>query len=62
MSEDVIASCREIEAEILRVSDSQIRLGDHSRPCRADTVLARAIRVQLRGTVKNAAIQTTICS
>jgi uncharacterized protein len=53
MSEDVIASCREIEAEILRVPT-------HTRARAAlDTVLARAIRVQLRGT---AAIQTTICS
>jgi putative PIN family toxin of toxin-antitoxin system len=52
MSEDVIASCREIEAEILRVLTDKFAW-ESTRACAAlDTVLAHAIRVQLRGTVK----------
>lgn len=52
MSEDVIASCVEIEAEILRVLTEKF-LWEPSRVNAAlEVVLARAIRVQLRGNVK----------
>jgi uncharacterized protein len=52
MSEDVIASCREIEAEILRVLTHKFAWESTRARAALDTVLARAIRVQLRGTVK----------
>jgi putative PIN family toxin of toxin-antitoxin system len=52
MSEDVIATCAEIEAEILRVLTQKF-LWEPSRANAAlENVLARAIHVQLRGTVK----------
>ena len=51
MSEDVIAS-REIEAEILRVLTHKFAWETTRARAALDTVLARAIRVQLRGTVK----------
>jgi putative PIN family toxin of toxin-antitoxin system len=49
---DVIASCREIEAEILRVLTHKFAWESTRARAALDTVLARAIRVQLRGTVK----------
>jgi uncharacterized protein len=52
MSEDVIASCREIEAEILRVLTAEFAWESTRARVALDTVLARAVRVQLRGTVK----------
>jgi uncharacterized protein len=52
MSEDVIASCREIEAEILRVLTDKFAWESTRARAALDTVLARAVRVQLRGTVK----------
>jgi putative PIN family toxin of toxin-antitoxin system len=52
MREDVIASCREIEAEILRVLTHKFAWEPTRARAALDTVLARAIRVQLRGTVK----------
>lgn len=52
MSEDVIASCREIEAEILRVLTDKFSWESTRARAALDAVLARAIRVQLRGTVK----------
>jgi putative PIN family toxin of toxin-antitoxin system len=52
MSEDVIASCAEIESEILRVLTQKF-LGEPSRVQGArEMLLARSIRVRLRGTVK----------
>jgi putative PIN family toxin of toxin-antitoxin system len=52
MEQDVIASCKEIEAEILRILTRKF-LWELDRAQNAlDGVLARAIRVQLRGTVK----------
>lgn len=52
MSEDIIATCAEIETEILRVLSEKFLW----EPNRADAVLkailARAIRVRIRGTVK----------
>ena len=52
MSEDVIASCREIEAEIFRVLTAKFAWESTRARAALDTVLARAVRVQLRGTVK----------
>ena len=52
MSEDVIASCAEIEAEILRVLTQKFLWEPNRAHAALETVLARAIRVQLRGTVK----------
>jgi uncharacterized protein len=52
MSGDTIASCLEIEAEIQRVLTEKV-LWEPSRARAAlEVVLARAIRVRLRGTVK----------
>ena len=52
MSEDAIATCSEIEAEILRVLTQKF-LWEPNRAHEAlGTVLARALRVRLRGTVK----------
>jgi len=52
MSEDVIASCREIETEILRVLTDKFSSESTRARAALDAVLARAIRVRLRGTVK----------
>jgi putative PIN family toxin of toxin-antitoxin system len=52
MSEDVIASCQEIEAEILRVLTEKFLWEPNRGHAVLEAVLARAIRVQLRGTVK----------
>jgi len=52
MSEDIIATCPEIKGEILRVLTEKF-LWEPSRAHAAlQAVLARAIRVRLRGTVK----------
>jgi uncharacterized protein len=52
MSSHTIASCLEIEAEIRRVLTEKV-LWEPSRARAAlEAVLARAIRVRLRGTVK----------
>jgi putative PIN family toxin of toxin-antitoxin system len=48
---DVIASCREIEAEILRVLTHKFAWESTRVRAALDRVLARALRVQLRGTV-----------
>lgn len=47
MSEDVIASCREIEAEILRVLTDKFSWESTRARAPLDAVLARAIRVSL---------------
>jgi predicted nucleic acid-binding protein len=52
MSEDVIASCHEIEAEILRVLTHRFAWESTRARGALNTVLARAIRVQLCATVK----------
>lgn len=52
MSEDLIASCTEIEAEILRVLTQKFLWEPNRVHAALEAVLARAIRVQLRGTVK----------
>lgn len=52
MSEDVIATCKEIEAEILRVLiDKFLWEADRARLA-LEMLLARSIRVRLRGMVK----------
>jgi putative PIN family toxin of toxin-antitoxin system len=52
MSEDVIATCTEIEAEILRVLTEKFLWQPDRAQAALNTVLARVIRVRLRGTVK----------
>ena len=52
MSEDMIASCPEIEAEILRVLTQKFLWEMDRARAALDAVLARSIQVQLRGTVK----------
>ncbi|MFZ0770462.1 MAG: putative toxin-antitoxin system toxin component, PIN family [Candidatus Sulfotelmatobacter sp.] len=52
MSEDVIASCPEIEAEILSVLTEKFLWEPNRAHAALEAVLARAIRVRLRGTVK----------
>jgi putative PIN family toxin of toxin-antitoxin system len=52
MSEDTIATCLEIEAEILRVLTEKFSWESPRARTALDLVLARAIHVRLRGTVK----------
>jgi len=52
MSEDVIASCTEIEAEILRVLTKKFLWEPNRAYAALEAVLGRAIRVRLLGTVK----------
>jgi uncharacterized protein len=52
MSEDVIAICPEIEAEILCVLTEKFLWLPNRAQAALEAVLARAIRVRLRGTVK----------
>ena len=52
MSEDVIATCREIEAEIFRVLTEKFLWETNRAEAAMQAILARAIRVRLRGTVK----------
>jgi putative PIN family toxin of toxin-antitoxin system len=52
MSRDVIATCPEMEEEVHRVLTEKFRWESARALAALDTVLARAIHVQLRGTVK----------
>jgi uncharacterized protein len=52
MSRDVIATCPEMEEEIYRVLTEKFRWESARTLSVLDTVLARAIHVKLRGTVK----------
>ncbi len=52
MSEDVIATCFEIEAEIVRVLTVKFRWTPGRVDAALQAVLARAVSVHLRGTVK----------
>lgn len=52
MSQDVIATCREIEAEIVRILTEKFLWEPNRVRGAMEAVLARSIRVQLRGTVK----------
>ena len=52
MIDDRLATCDEIEAEILRILTEKFRWEAARARASLDVVLARSIRVQLRGTVK----------
>jgi len=52
MSEDTIATCPEIEAEILRVLTQKFLWKSNRVHAALEAVLTRTIRVRLRGTVK----------
>ena len=52
MSEDVIATCPEIEAEIFRVLTEKFLWDPNRAEAAMEAILARAIRVRLRGTVR----------
>ena len=52
MSEDVIATCDEIDAEILRVLTQKFSWEQHRATSALQAILARGIRVKIRGTVK----------
>ena len=52
MSEDVIASCDEIDAEIVRVLTEKFSWEQQRATSALQAILARGIRVKIRGTVK----------
>ena len=52
MSEDVIATCDEIDAEIVRVLTEKFDWERHRAEEALEAILARGIRVRIRGTVK----------
>jgi uncharacterized protein len=52
MSEDIIATCPEIEGEILRVLTQKFLWEPNRAHAALEGVLTRAIRVRIRGTVK----------
>ena len=52
MSEDVIATCDEIDAEIVRVLTEKFSWEQHRVISALQTILARGIRVKIRGKVK----------
>jgi len=52
MSEDVIASCDEIEAEIVRVLTQKFFWEQHRAALALEAILVRGIRVRLRNTVR----------
>lgn len=51
MSEDVIATCDEIDAEIVRVLTEKFSWEQPRATSALQTILARGIRVKIRGTV-----------
>ena len=52
MSEDVIATCDEIDAEIVRVLTQKFSWEQQQSASALKIILARSLRVQIRGTVK----------
>jgi putative PIN family toxin of toxin-antitoxin system len=52
MSEDVIATCDEIDAEIVRVLTEKFSWEQHRATSALQAILARGIRVKIRGTIK----------
>ena len=52
MSEDVIATCDEIDAEIVRILTEKFSWEKHRATSALQAILARGIRVKIRGTVK----------
>lgn len=58
---DVIATCEEIDAEIVRVLTEKFSWEQHRAMSALQTILARGIRVKIRGTVRSAVTRMTIC-
>jgi uncharacterized protein len=58
MSEDVIATCDEIDAEIVRVLTEKISWEQNRAMSARQAIVARGIRVKIRGTVRPS-IQST---
>ena len=52
MSEDVIATCNEIDAEIMRILTKKFSWGPDQATSALQAILARGVRVKIRGTVK----------
>jgi uncharacterized protein len=52
MSEDVIATCDEINAEIVRVLTEKFAWEEHRATSALEMILARSIPTKIRGTVK----------
>jgi putative PIN family toxin of toxin-antitoxin system len=52
MSEDVIATCDEIDAEIVRVLTAKFYWEQHRATSALQVILERGVRVKIRGTVK----------
>ena len=52
MSEDVIATCDEIDAEIVRVLTEKFSWEQERATSALQAILARGIRIRIRGTVK----------
>ena len=52
MSEDVIATCDEIDAEIVRVLTEKFAWEQHRAISALEAIQARGVRVKIRGTVK----------
>jgi uncharacterized protein len=52
MSEDVIATCNEIDAEIIRILTKKFSWGQDRATSALQAILARGVRVKIRGTVK----------
>ena len=52
ISEDVIATCDEIDGEIVRVLTEKFSWEQHRATSALQAILARCIRVKIRGTVK----------
>lgn len=52
MSEDVIATCDEIDAEIVRVLTEKFSWEQHRATSALQTILARSVRVKIQGMVK----------
>jgi uncharacterized protein len=52
MSEDVIATCDQMDAEIVRVLTEKLSWEQHRVISALQTILARGVRVKIRGTVK----------
>lgn len=52
MSQDVIATCDEIDAEIVRVLTEKFSWEPHRATSALEAIQARGIRVKIRGTIK----------
>jgi putative PIN family toxin of toxin-antitoxin system len=51
MSEDVIATCDEIDAEIVRVLSEKFSWEQHRATWALQALMARSIRIKIRGTI-----------